>query len=110
MLSRRANLVILCLGWLLLFHPPETAAIDRDATEAFQAMAAAGIEYLNDPTECPGLINAQNLYVDLNAYTVIDIRSTNRLTRSGHIPGACHSSLGTLIDDLATTIPQANPT
>jgi len=108
MLSRRANLVILCLGWLLLFHPPETAAIDRDATEAFQAMAAAGIEYLNDPTECPGLINAQNLYVDLNAYTVIDIRSRTAY-ESGHIYGAFHSSLSTLIDDLATFIPSGKP-
>lgn len=108
MLSRRTNLVVLSLGLLLFIHPPAAMAIDRDATEAFQAMAAAGIEFLNDPAECPGVISAQNLNDNLNEFTVIDIRSRTAY-ESGHIYGAFHSSMSTLIDDLDTFIPSGKP-
>jgi len=71
-------------------------------------MAAAGISYINDSASCPGVINAQDLMVDLDYFTVIDIRSEDAYV-AGHIPGAFHSSLGTLIDDLVSTIPSNKP-
>jgi len=108
MRSFRWRLVALCLGWLVLFLPVRSVAVDRDTTEAFQVMAAAGIEFINDSWNCPGLINAQSLSDDLANFTVIDIRAENAYV-AGHIPGAFHSSLGTLIDDLASTIPSNKP-
>jgi len=77
-------------------------------TEAFSAMAAAGIDYLNDSVDCPGVMNAQDLNDDLTSYTVIDIRSLADYD-TGHITGAYHSSLGTLLADLESTIPTDKP-
>ena len=74
---------------------------------AFEAMAEAGAQYINDGAQCPGVISATSLNANLNDYTVIDIRSQADYD-AGHIPGAYNSSLGTLINDLAS-IPTNKP-
>ncbi len=108
MLSCSWKLVALGLGLFIFFLPMQSKAADRDPTEAFQVMANAGIAYLNDSGDCPGVINAGYLIDSLVYFTVIDIRSRDDYL-AGHIPGALHSSLGTLIDDLANTIPSDKP-
>ena len=75
MRSFRWSLVALCLVWLVVFPPVRSVAVDRDPTEAFQVLAAAGIEFINDNWNCPGLINAHSLSDDLANFTVIDIRA-----------------------------------
>lgn len=78
-------------------------------TAAFSTMAAAGAAYLNDSADCPGVISAVDLNNDLADFTVIDIRQQIDYD-NGHIDGAYHSSLGTLLDDLASeAIPSGNP-
>lgn len=74
---------------------------------AFEVMATAGEAYINSSTECPGLIDAQALYDNLAEYTVIDIRSQVDFN-NGHIANAHHSTLSTLVADLAT-IPTGKP-
>ena len=75
---------------------------------AFEVMAAAGAAYINDSAQCPGVFSATSLEENLDLYTVIDIRSETDYLE-GHIPGAYHSSLGTLLDDLANEIPSGKP-
>jgi rhodanese-related sulfurtransferase len=74
---------------------------------AFEVMAAAGAAYINDNTICPGIIDAQVLHDNLAEYTVIDVRGLADYN-NGHIEGAYHSTLGTLIADLAS-IPSGKP-
>ena len=74
---------------------------------AFEAMAAAGAAYINDSGACPGVLLATTLNTNLGDYTVIDIRAQGDYD-AGHIPGAYHSSLATLIADLAT-FPDTKP-
>jgi len=80
-----------------------TTAPPINTTTAFEAMAAAGAAYINDSATCPGVLLASDVNDRLNTgvYTVIDIRSQVDYD-AGHIPGAYHSSLATLIVDLAT--------
>ncbi len=73
---------------------------------AFSAMAAAGGAYING-ADCPGIIDAPTLNSDLEAYTVIDIRAQDAYD-AGHIVGAYHSSLSTLVADMLT-IPTGKP-
>ena len=85
-----------------------TTAPPVDSETAFEAMAAAGAAYINDNTQCPGVLSASTLNTPtLSDYTVIDIRTQGEYD-AGHIPGAYHSSLSTLIADLAT-IPDDKP-
>jgi len=77
------------------------------ATPSFKAMADAGTAYVNDSAQCPGIITAVDLNDNLDDYTVIDIRALDAYD-AGHIPGAFHSSLGTLLADMAT-IPADKP-
>ncbi|MDX2474607.1 MAG: rhodanese-like domain-containing protein, partial [Candidatus Krumholzibacteria bacterium] len=65
----------------------------------FEAMAKAGAAYVNDSTDCPGIISATALSDNLADYTVIDIRAESAYL-AGHIPGAYLSSLGTVLSDL----------
>ena len=78
------------------------------ATPAFEALATAGAEYINDSGDCPGVLSAQDLYDNRDDYTVIDIRAEQDYL-NGHIPGAYHSTLATLLTDVGTTIPTDNP-
>jgi rhodanese-related sulfurtransferase len=113
--------VSLAFGSNNLFHTALTAhkwtsaqindfelEVGAPATPAFSAMAAAGATYLNDSADCPGVLNAQDLNDDLASFTVIDIRQLGDYD-AGNIDGAYHSSLGTLMDDLETTIPTDKP-
>ena len=78
-------------------------------SEAFAAMTVAGEAYVNVSTECPGVIAADVLFSNgVTNYTVIDLRS-EAIYDDGHIEGAYWSTLSTLVDDLATTIPTGNP-
>lgn len=70
---------------------------------SFEVMAAAGAAYINDSADCPGVFSSASLEANLDLYTVVDIRSEEDYLE-GHIPGAFHSSLGTLMDDLANDI------
>lgn len=74
---------------------------------AFDVMADAGAAYINDNTQCPGVISAQSLYDHLTEYTVIDVRGLTDYN-NGHIEGAYHSTLATLVTDLAG-IPTGKP-
>jgi len=98
----------LIVAALVISTPNPTLAQDRDATDAFVAMATAGAAYVNDNTSCPGVISAVFLLDDLSEFTVIDIRSEVDFL-AGHIPGAYHSTLSTLIHDLETFIPTDKP-
>ncbi len=114
--------VSLAYGSNNLFHTPLTGhkwtsdeindfdlEVGAPPTAAFSAMAAAGAEYLNDDGECPGLMTAQDLNDGLADFTVIDIRQQIDYD-TGHIDGAYNSSLGTLLDDLASeAIPSGKP-
>jgi 3-mercaptopyruvate sulfurtransferase SseA len=73
------------------------------AASAFDTMVKAGSDYINNSGDCPGVLNAQDLNDDLASYTVIDIRQPADYA-DGHIPGAFNSSLGTLLDDLASKL------
>ncbi len=75
---------------------------------AFEVMVEAGKAYVNDSTDCPGIIGAQTLFDNLDDYTVIDIRREADYL-DGHIPGAHHSSFATILDDLSGTIPGDKP-
>jgi rhodanese-related sulfurtransferase len=74
----------------------------------FEVMVAAGKAYINDSADCPGVLSAQDLFDNLDDYTVIDVRREDDYL-AGHIPGAYHSSLGTVLDDIGTTIPINKP-
>lgn len=79
------------------------------AKSSFQVMAEAGTAYINDNTSCPGIISAAALQANLDSYTVIDIRAEDAYL-AGHIPGAYHSTLGTLLADVtAKAIPTDKP-
>ena len=77
------------------------------AATPFETLAAAGAVYVNDSTDCPGVLAADVLQANLEDYTVIDIRSEADYL-AGHIPGAFHSTLQTLVADLPN-IPTAKP-
>ncbi len=103
MLHLRSFVVaFVCLVPILTF--PAYAA---DPTPEFEAMATAGAAYINDTGSCPGIISAQTVFDNLDDYTVIDIRARSAYDM-GHIHGAYHSSLATLIDDL-NDIPNDKP-
>ncbi len=76
--------------------------------DAFDTIAAALVDYVNDSTDCPGVLSASDLNDNLDLYTVIDIRSETDFD-AGHIDGAHHSSLATLMDDVGTDIPTDKP-
>ncbi len=82
--------------------------IGYEPTATFLAMAEAGADYLNDSADCPGVLAATALNDNLSDYTVIDIRAQGDYD-AGHIPGAYHSSLGTVLTDIGTTIPTDLP-
>ncbi len=83
--------------------------IPRDEpTPAFAAVAAAGASYLNDSSDCPGLISAQALFDNLENYTVIDLR-TQLDYESGHVLDAYHSSMASILADLDSFIPVDKP-
>ena len=107
MLTCRSYLM-LCFSLFILFTSSFAIASDRDPNEAFTVLATAGADYLNDSGDAPGVLSAFSLNDNLEYYTVIDIRSESSYL-NGHIPGAFHSSLSTLVDDLAFRIPTDKP-
>jgi rhodanese-related sulfurtransferase len=68
---------------------------------AFEVLAAAGADYINDAADCPGVVSASTIQGQESGYTIIDIRAESAYL-DGHIPGSFHSSLVTLVDDLLT--------
>ncbi len=86
----------------------DPAAPPAPQKTSFEVMADAGKAYLNDSADCPGIISATALKDNLEDYTVIDIRSESAYL-AGHIPGAYHSSLTTLLSDVGTLIPTDKP-
>jgi rhodanese-related sulfurtransferase len=110
MLKRWNWLVVMMIGVAAL----AAGCSDDDSTTApvvptetaFEAMVAAGESYVNS-IQCPGVLDAQVLHDNLTEYTVIDIRSQTDYD-NGHIEGAYHSTLATLVADLAT-IPTGKP-
>ncbi len=79
---------------------------------AFEHMAEVVTAVINDNTITPRVIGVDALYNGLQenppAYTVIDVRAVADYN-AGHIPGAYHSTLATLLTDLETTIPSDKP-
>jgi len=94
-------LPLLALGLTMGCSESTTPVDTLTPAEQFDAMVAAAETYINDDTQCPGVMAATALQADLDNYTVIDIRSEADYD-AGHIPGAYHSSLGTLLADLGT--------
>ena len=75
---------------------------------AFDVMLAAGLEYISDSADCPGVMSASDLYAALDDYTVIDVRA-NSAYLNGHIPGAYWTDWDSFLDDLANNIPSDKP-
>ena len=71
-------------------------------TTAFETMAAAGAEYVNDSADCPGVISAEALYNNgPQNYEIIDLRSAQAYA-TGHIAGAINvPNLGDLLGAVA---------
>ena len=110
MLKRWNWLIVAMMGLAVLAGCSDddtTTAPPPASDTAFEVMAAAGAAYINDNTQCPGVISAQSLYDHLTEYTVIDVRSLTDYD-NGHIEGAYHSTLATLVTDLAG-IPTGKP-
>ena len=64
---------------------------------AFEVMAEAGADYINDNADCPGIISAEVLHDNLSMYNVIDIRREDAFLH-GHIPGAINIPFADLLD------------
>lgn len=86
----------------------DNESVTGPTTTPFEAMVAAAGPLISDNTQTPGIVSAQALNDNLTDYTVIDIRSQADYD-AGHIAGAYHSTLATLVSDLATTIPSGKP-
>jgi rhodanese-related sulfurtransferase len=75
----------------------------------FERVAETVGTLINDSSLTPGVIGVDQFYTLWQAnpddYAVIDFRSLADYN-TGHIPGAYHSTLATLLTDLETTIPQ----
>jgi len=111
MLKRWSWLIVMMIALFALWGCSDddgTPAGPGTSQTAFEAMVAASQVYINDNTQCPGVIDAQLVNDNLNDYTVIDIRSQTAYD-AGHITGAYKSSLTTLLVDLETTIPKTKP-
>ncbi len=102
-----ALMLIALLATTLLVGCSEDSPTDGDdpltAAEQFEAMAAAGITYINGTA--PNVITADNLKADydlgLPTYTILDIRSQVHYDEN-HIPGAHWTSFDTFYDDMGT--------
>ena len=70
-----------------------------DPADQFIAMQTKAEIYINDDLDCPGGLSADLLSTDFSDYTVIDIRSASAFD-AGHIEGAYHSSLATILSDV----------
>lgn len=110
MLKRWSLLVILMLA-LVAF----TGCSDDDdpitppaGDTAFDVMVAAGIAYVNDSAQCPGVISAQTVFDNFDDYTVVDVRGETDFL-NGHIAGAYHTTWSTFLDDMANNIPSGKP-
>jgi rhodanese-related sulfurtransferase len=70
-------------------------------TADFAAMAAAGVAYVNDSADCPGVISAATLNTNgVDNYKIFDTRKPEHYN-PGHIQGAINTSLSTLLTDVA---------
>lgn len=109
MTERKTWLILLLAALVALWgcSDDDDDVVNPPDETAFEVMAAAGIAYINDNTDCPGIIDADLLHDNLAEYTVIDVRAEADYL-DGHIPGAYHATLQTLITDLAT-IPDDKP-
>jgi rhodanese-related sulfurtransferase len=72
-------------------------------TGDFAALVDAGDDYINS-ADCPGYIFAQELYDNLDDYTVVDIRSQEHFDYS-HIAGAYRVNAVDLLDSIGDPIP-----
>ena len=84
-----------------------TYPLETSASPQFEAVVEACEVLYNDSAVTVGGISADALALDISgddSYTIIDIRSQG-VYDAGHIPGAYHSSLGSLLTDVGTTIP-----
>ncbi len=85
----------LALSWAAC--DSDTTPIDNPTDSSFQVMADAVLPYLNDSTDCPGVISAEALFNDgVENYTIIDLRSADDY-KAGHIQGAVNATLGNLV-------------
>lgn len=109
MLKRWSLLAIMLVAVAALVgcSDDETAGPTSPQTTPFEAMLSAAAPIINDNTQTPGVIGAATVHDNLGNYTVIDIRSKADYD-AGHIPGAYHSTLSTLVDDL-DNIPRGKP-
>jgi len=68
-------------------------------TSDFEILVEAGSAYINGTA--PGVIAADVVAADLDAYTILDMRSTAAYN-AGHIPGAIDASNATIVEMAAT--------
>lgn len=76
--------------------------IDIPEIEALLTFMGNSGDYINTPT-FPSLINAEDVYENLNRYFIIDIRN-NADYRTGHINGAVNIDIPNLMDYLTKTV------
>ncbi len=87
MQNRKTWLILLLVALMALWGCSTTTTTTPDPVDqptAFEVMAAAGAAYINDSTDCPGVISAEDLHDNLDDYTVIDIRA------EADLPGRPH--------------------
>lgn len=107
MISQRNRRLSTLLALPLALALAWTSACDsssgttNSATDSsFQVMADAVLPYLNDSTDCPGVISAEALFNDgVENYTIIDLRSADDYA-AGHIQGAHNATLGNLVSTI----------
>ncbi len=95
MLYRKTWLILLLVALTALWGCSD----DDDPTQpvdSFETVATAALEYVNS-TDCPGTMSSSTLETELAAWQVIDVRDLEDF-QAGHIPGAVHATLPTLLD------------
>ncbi|MCB1151406.1 rhodanese-like domain-containing protein, partial [bacterium] len=93
MTKRWTWLALLLLAMVALWGCSDDDDPAQPTQTAFDKMADAVIEYINDSADCPGVILASQLAADLDNYKVFDIRSASTYL-AGHIPGAINAPSG----------------
>jgi rhodanese-related sulfurtransferase len=113
MILRKSWLILLLVALMALWGCSDDDGPTTPSTTPFEHVAEAVGGLINDSARTPGVIGVDAFYTlwsdaggaEQTTYAIIDFRSQADYN-AGHIPGAFRSSLGTLLADLETTIPQ----
>ncbi len=100
-MKRRSWLAVVLVAMAAMWGCSDDDSPVTPTQTAYEMMVEAGAAYINDSIDCPGVISAADLVANgLENYTIFDIRSEQAYL-DGHIPGAIHAGLGTILSDVA---------